>query len=159
MRYRKLGSSDLEVSEIALGSWLTYAGGVEADATRACTEVAFELGINFFDTANIYGRGAAETAWGEILSGRQRDSYILATKVFGQMSDDPEDRGLSADQIAKQIDASLARLQTDHVDLYQASGPSSRSRRRWRSPGRTSSSLRSRSTRCSGRHPKSRCSR
>ena len=120
MRYRKLGSSDLEVSEIALGSWLTYAGGIEADQTRACTEAAFEVGINFFDTANIYGRGAAETAWGEILSGRPRDSYILATKVWGQMSDDPDDRGLSRPQISKQIDASLTRLQTDHVDLYQA---------------------------------------
>jgi aryl-alcohol dehydrogenase-like predicted oxidoreductase len=120
MRFRKLGSSDLEVSEIALGSWLTYAGGVEADATRACTEAAFEAGINFFDTANVYGRGAAETAWGEILAARPRDSYILATKVWGQMSDDPDDRGLSATQIAKQIDASLARLQTDYVDLYQA---------------------------------------
>jgi aryl-alcohol dehydrogenase-like predicted oxidoreductase len=120
MRYRKLGSSDLEVSEIALGSWLTYSGGIEAEQTRACTDAAFEVGINFFDTANVYGRGAAETAWGEILSGRTRDSYILATKVWGQMSDDPDDRGLSAAQIAKQIDASLARLQTDHVDLYQA---------------------------------------
>jgi aryl-alcohol dehydrogenase-like predicted oxidoreductase len=120
LRYRKLGSSDLEVSEIALGSWLTYAGGVEEDQTRACTAAAFEVDINFFDTANVYGRGAAETAWGEILSDRPRDSYILATKVWGQMSDDPDDRGLSAAQIAKQIDASLARLQTDHVDLYQA---------------------------------------
>jgi len=120
MRYRKLGSSDLEVSEIALGAWLTYAGGIEFEQTRACTDAAFEAGINFFDTANVYGRGAAESAWGEILSGRPRDSYILATKVWGQMSDDPEDRGLSAAQIAKQIDASLARLQTDHVDLYQA---------------------------------------
>jgi aryl-alcohol dehydrogenase-like predicted oxidoreductase len=120
MRYRKLGSSDLEVSEIALGAWLTYAGGIELDQTRACTDAAFEVGINFFDTANVYGRGAAETAWGEILSDRPRDSYILATKVWGQMSDDPDDRGLSAAQIAKQIDASLARLQTDYVDLYQA---------------------------------------
>jgi aryl-alcohol dehydrogenase-like predicted oxidoreductase len=120
MRYRKLGSSDLEVSEIALGAWLTYAGGIEFDQTRACTDAAFEAGINFFDTANMYGRGAAETAWGEILSGRDRDSYILATKVWGQMSDDPDDRGLSAAQIAKQIDASLERLQTDYIDLYQA---------------------------------------
>jgi aryl-alcohol dehydrogenase-like predicted oxidoreductase len=120
MRYRKLGSSELEVSEISLGSWLTYAGGIEAEQTRACTDAAFEVGINFFDTANIYGRGAAESAWGEILSGRPRDSYILATKVWGQMSDDPTDRGLSAAQIAKQIDASLRRLRTDHVDLYQA---------------------------------------
>jgi aryl-alcohol dehydrogenase-like predicted oxidoreductase len=120
MRYRRLGSSDLEVSEISLGSWLTFAGGVGFEQTRSCTDAAFETGINFFDTANVYGRGAAESAWGEILSGRPRDAYVLATKVWGQMSDDPADRGLSATQIAKQIDASLARLQTDYVDLYQA---------------------------------------
>jgi aryl-alcohol dehydrogenase-like predicted oxidoreductase len=120
MRYRKLGSSDLEISEISLGSWLTFSGGVAAEQTRACTEAAFEAGINFFDTANVYGRGTAESAWGEILSQRPRDSYVLATKVWGQMSDDPTDRGLSAAQIAKQIDASLARLQTEYVDLYQA---------------------------------------
>jgi aryl-alcohol dehydrogenase-like predicted oxidoreductase len=120
MRYRRLGTSDLEVSEISLGSWLTYAGGVEAQVTRACTEAAFDAGINFFDTANVYGRGAAETAWGEILSVHPRDSYILATKVWGQMSDDSADRGLSAAQIDKQVDASLRRLQTDYVDLYQA---------------------------------------
>jgi aryl-alcohol dehydrogenase-like predicted oxidoreductase len=120
MNYRRIGSSDLEVSELSLGSWLTFAGGVGFEQTRACTDAAFEAGINFFDTANVYGRGAAESAWGEILSGRPRDSYVLATKVWGQMSDDPADRGLSAAQIGKQIDASLARLQTDHVDLYQA---------------------------------------
>ena len=120
MNYRRLGSSDLEVSEISLGSWLTFAGGVGFEQTRACTDAAFEAGINFFDTANVYGRGAAESAWGEILSGRQRDSYVLATKVWGQMSDDPGDRGLSAAQVGKQIDASLARLRTDYVDLYQA---------------------------------------
>jgi aryl-alcohol dehydrogenase-like predicted oxidoreductase len=120
VRYRKLGSSDLEVSEISLGAWLTFAGGIEFEQTLACTEAAFQAGINFFDTANVYGRGAAETAWGEILSKHPRGSYILATKVNGQMSDDPADQGLSAAQIAKQIDASLARLQTDYVDLYQA---------------------------------------
>jgi aryl-alcohol dehydrogenase-like predicted oxidoreductase len=120
VRYRKLGSSDLEVSEISLGAWLTYSGGIEFEQTLACTEAAFEAGINFFDTANVYGRGAAETAWGEILSKHPRESYILATKVNGQMSDDPTDQGLAATQIAKQIDASLARLQVDYVDLYQA---------------------------------------
>ena len=120
MRYRRLGSSDLEVSEISLGSWLTFAGGVGFEQTRACTDAAFDAGINFFDTANAYGRGAAESAWGEILAGRPRTSYVLATKVWGQMSDDPADRGLSAAQIGKQIDASLARLRTDYVDLYQA---------------------------------------
>src|SRR5215217_5281830 len=120
MRYRKLGSSDFEVSEISLGSWLTFSGGVAFEQTRACTDAAFEAGINFFDTANIYGRGTAESAWGEILSDRPRDSYVLATKVWGQMSDDPADQGLSAAQIAKEIDASLERLRTDYVDLYQA---------------------------------------
>ncbi len=114
---RRLGRSDLEVSEVSLGSWLTYAGGVERDQTEACTRAAFDAGINFFDTANAYGRGAAESAWGEILSDYPRDSFILATKVFFPMSD--EDRGLSAPQIAKQLDASLQRLQTDYIDLYQ----------------------------------------
>src|SRR6202050_2304977 len=105
---------------MSLGSWLTYSGGVEADQTRACTEAAFDAGITFFDTANVYGQGTAEAAWGEILSGHPRDSYVLATKVWGTMSDDPADHGLSAAQIAKQMDASLERLQTDYVDLYQA---------------------------------------
>ncbi len=117
MNFRKLGSSDVEVSEISLGSWLTYSGGVAAEQARACVDAAFEAGINFIDTANVYGRGAAETLLGEALAGRDRSSYVLATKVFFPMSD--EDRGLSAAQIHKQIDASLKRLQTDYVDLYQ----------------------------------------
>ena len=117
MNYRRLGDSDLEVSEVSLGSWLTYSGGVGREQTEACTEAAFEQGINFFDTANVYGRGAAEEVWGEILSRRPRDSYVLATKVYFPMSE--ADSGLSRAQIEKQIDASLRRLQTDHVDLYQ----------------------------------------
>ncbi|MFL6731048.1 MAG: aldo/keto reductase family protein [Sphingomicrobium sp.] len=117
MKYRKLGDSDLEVSEISLGSWLTYGVGVEADKARACLEEAFDQGINFIDTANVYGRGAAETFLGQALEGRPRDSYVLATKVYFPMSD--TDRGLSRAQIEKQIDASLQRLRTDHVDLYQ----------------------------------------
>ncbi|HLI60250.1 MAG TPA: aldo/keto reductase family protein [Solirubrobacteraceae bacterium] len=119
MELRRLGDSDLQISEIGLGSWLTYSGGVEREQTEACTRAAFEAGINFFDTANAYGRGAAESAWGEILSAYPRDSYVLATKVYFPMSDDPHDRGLSAAQIEKQLDASLRRLQTDHIDLYQ----------------------------------------
>jgi len=117
MNKRRLGSSELMVSEISLGSWLTYSGGIGRDQTEACTRAAYEAGINFFDTANAYGRGASETAWGEILSQYPRDSYILATKVFFPMSD--EDKGLSAAQIHQQIDASLKRLRTDYVDLYQ----------------------------------------
>ncbi len=117
MLYRQLGSSDLKVSEISLGSWLTYGVGVEADKARACVDRAFDLGINFIDTANAYGRGAAETVLGETLAKRPRDSYILATKLFVPMSD--TDKGLSRAQVFKQIDASLTRLRTDYVDLYQ----------------------------------------
>ena len=117
MRYRQLGDSGIEVSEISLGSWLTYSGGVGREQTRACTRAAFDAGITFFDTANVYGRGAAEEAWGEILAEHPRDSYVLATKLYFPMS--PRDRGLSARQVHKQIDASLRRLRTDHVDLYQ----------------------------------------
>ncbi|MDB4992762.1 MAG: aldo/keto reductase [Myxococcaceae bacterium] len=117
MRYRKLGSSELSVSEISLGSWLTYSGGVAREKSVACVERAFEVGINFFDTSNIYGRGAAETFLGEVLASRPRDSYVLATKLFFPMTE--KDFGLSAAQIAKQLDDSLRRLKTDHVDLYQ----------------------------------------
>jgi aryl-alcohol dehydrogenase-like predicted oxidoreductase len=117
MKYRKLGNSDLEVSEISLGSWLTYGVGVEADKARSCLDAAFDVGINFIDTANVYGRGAAETFLGEALKSRPRDSYVLATKVYFPMSD--TDSGLSRAQIEKQLDASLQRLQTDVIDLYQ----------------------------------------
>src|SRR4029079_8722998 len=117
MKYRKLGDSDLEVSEISLGSWLTYGVGVTADRARACVDRAFDLGINFIDTANVYGCGAAESFLGEILAPRPRSSYVLATKLYFPMS--ATDRGLSRAQILKQIDASLQRLRVDHVDLYQ----------------------------------------
>ena len=117
MLYRQLGSSDLHVSEISLGSWLTYGGAVDADQARTCVDMAFEVGINFIDTANTYALGGAETVLGEVLKGRPRDSYVLATKVFVPMS--ATDRGLSREQVFKQIDASLERLQTDHVDVYQ----------------------------------------
>src|SRR3954449_9180597 len=117
MKYRKLGDSDLEVSEISLGSWLTYGVGVEADQARACLEEAFAVGINFIDTANVYGRGAAETFLGDALQNRPRDSYVLATKLYFPMSE--TDRGLSRGQVEKQLDASLQRLRTDYVDLYQ----------------------------------------
>lgn len=117
MKYRKLGSSDLNVSEISLGSWLTYGVGVERDRAAACVDKAFELGINLIDTANVYGRGAAETFLGEVLKDRPRGSYVLATKLFFPMSD--RDRGLSREQVEKQLDASLRRLRTDVIDLYQ----------------------------------------
>jgi 1-deoxyxylulose-5-phosphate synthase len=117
MKYRKLGDSDLEVSEISLGSWLTYGVGVEAEKARACLDEAFDQQINFIDTANVYGRGAAETFLGEALRGRARESYVLATKLYFPMS--ATDRGLSRGQIEKQLTESLRRLRTDYVDLYQ----------------------------------------
>jgi len=116
MRYRRLGSSDLDVSEISLGSWLTFGGGVSNAQAEACVAKAFEVGINFIDTANVYSRGGAEEFLGEVLAERPRDSYVLATKLYFPMNGD---RGLSREQVFKQIDASLARLRTDYVDLYQ----------------------------------------
>ncbi|MCL2769416.1 MAG: aldo/keto reductase, partial [Solirubrobacterales bacterium] len=91
MRYRRLGSSELDVSEISLGSWLTYSGGIERERAKACVRAAFDAGVNFFDTANAYGRGAAETLLGEVLADYERDSYVLATKLYFPMSD--VDRG------------------------------------------------------------------
>jgi aryl-alcohol dehydrogenase-like predicted oxidoreductase len=117
MQYRQLGSSALRVSEISLGSWLTYGVGVERERAFACVRHALELGINFFDTANVYGRGAAETVLGEAFIGVPRDRYVLATKLFFPMNS--FDKGLSRAQVFKQLDASLKRLRTDYVDLYQ----------------------------------------
>ena len=116
MLYRRLGSSDLNISEISLGSWLTYGGGVSNRRAEACVDKAFDVGINFIDTANVYGGGAAEEFLGEVLTRRPRDSYILATKLYWPMNGD---RGLSREQVFKQIDLSLGRLRTDYVDLYQ----------------------------------------
>jgi aryl-alcohol dehydrogenase-like predicted oxidoreductase len=116
MRYRRLGSSELEVSEISLGSWLTYGGGVGRAQAEACVAKAFDVGINLIDTANVYSSGRAEQLLGEVLADRPRDSYVLATKLFFPTN---EGQGLSRDQVFKQLDASLARLRTDYVDLYQ----------------------------------------
>ena len=117
MRYRKLGSSDLDVSEISLGSWLTYGVGVDRANAVACVRRALDLGVTLIDTANVYGRGAAETFLGEALAEVPRASYVLATKLMGDMGGG--DKGLSRAQVFKQIDASLTRLKVDHVDLYQ----------------------------------------
>jgi aryl-alcohol dehydrogenase-like predicted oxidoreductase len=117
VKYRRLGDSELTVSEIAFGSWLTTSGGVEKDLAIACVHRALDLGVTLIDTANVYGRGIAETVLGEALAGLPRDNYVLATKIYFPMTE--TDRGLSAAQITKQLDASLARLNVDYVDLYQ----------------------------------------
>jgi aryl-alcohol dehydrogenase-like predicted oxidoreductase len=118
VEYRPLGDSGQSVSEICLGSWLTYGGAVERERAIECIDAAFEAGINFIDTANVYSGGRAEEFLGEALTNRQRESYVLATKVHAEMPDGG--KGLSRAQILTQIDASLARLRTDYVDLYQA---------------------------------------
>jgi aryl-alcohol dehydrogenase-like predicted oxidoreductase len=117
MEKRELGDSGVQVTTVALGSWLTYSGGIGREQTEACTRAAFDAGITLFDTANVYGTGASERAWGEILGDYPREEYVLATKVYFPMG--PRDRGLSRKQILKQIDGSLERLRTDYVDLYQ----------------------------------------
>jgi aryl-alcohol dehydrogenase-like predicted oxidoreductase len=114
---RRLGDSDLRVPEICLGTWTTFGGSLSEDAAVALVDAAFDCGVNFFDTANVYSQGRSEEVLGRALAGRPRDSYMVATKVYGEMPDG--DRGLSREQVLKQIDASLARLQLDFVDLYQ----------------------------------------
>ena len=117
MRYRPLGDSDLHVSEICLGTWTTFGGSLEDEAAIALVDAAFDQGINFFDTANVYSEGRSEEVLGRALAGRPRDSFVVATKVYGEMPNG--ERGLSREQVLKQIDDSLVRLQLDHVDLYQ----------------------------------------
>ncbi len=117
MNYRQLGSSDLQVSAIGFGSWLTFTDPQRKSVATACVHRALERGINFLDTANIYGKGAAETVLGEALTGIGRDRYVLATKLFFPMTE--RDRGLSAAQVRKQLEASLRRLRVEYIDLYQ----------------------------------------
>jgi voltage-dependent potassium channel beta subunit len=118
MKYRKLGGTGLKVSEISLGSWLTYGGYVERENAVKSIETAYDLGINFFDTANVYEKGAAEELVGEALKAYPRESYVLATKVFWPMGEGPNDRGLSRKHVIEQCNASLKRLGHDYVDIY-----------------------------------------
>jgi aryl-alcohol dehydrogenase-like predicted oxidoreductase len=117
MNLRQLGDSDLRVSEICLGTWTTFGGSLPEPDAFAVVDAAFEHGINFFDTANVYSEGRSEEVLGRALASRPREEYIVATKVFGTAPDGG--RGLSREQILKQIDASLDRLGMDFVDLYQ----------------------------------------
>lgn len=119
MRYRKLGKWGPKLSAVGLGSWLTYGRALDRDTAAGCVREAYERGINFFDTANVYARGAAEEFLGGVLAEFARDSIFLATKVYFPMGDGPNDRGLSRKHIFEQIDGSLRRLQVDYVDLYQ----------------------------------------
>ncbi len=119
MQYRTLGHSGLKLSVIGLGSWLTYGSSVDAATARDCVMRAYERGVNFIDTANVYAKGAAEEVLAPVLKGLHRDALVLATKVYFPMGMSPNERGLSRKHIRDQIHASLRRLQTDYVDLYQ----------------------------------------
>jgi 1-deoxyxylulose-5-phosphate synthase len=118
MQFRRLGNGPLDVSELSFGTWLTVAGGVAHNQAIRCIHVAIDHGINLFDTANQYGAGSAEQNLGEALRAYPRDRYLIATKLYFPVGDEP-DRGLSAAQIEKQLDLSLQRLNVDVIDLYQ----------------------------------------
>ena len=120
MEFRRLGRSGLKVSEISYGNWLTHGSQVEADAAHACVKEALEVGITTFDTADVYAGTKAEAVLGEALKGVKRESYELFTKVYWPTGSGINERGLSRKHILESCDASLRRLQTDHIDLYQA---------------------------------------
>lgn len=118
MKYRHLGNTGLKVSAVSLGSWLTYGGYVANENAVNTILKAYDLGINFFDTANVYMRGAAEKVVGKAIKAFPRESIVLSTKVFFPMGEGPNDRGLSRKHIMEQAEASLKRLDVDYVDLY-----------------------------------------
>ncbi|MHC5011948.1 MAG: aldo/keto reductase family protein [Planctomycetota bacterium] len=119
MEYRQLGRSGLRVSEVVLGSWLTFGSSVDAEGTAACVRAALDEGIQTFDTADVYARGEAERVLGAALAGVRRSDIVLASKCFWPMSDGPNDRGLSRKHVMESAAASLRRLGTDYLDLYQ----------------------------------------
>ncbi|GIQ70265.1 aldo/keto reductase [Xylanibacillus composti] len=118
MQYNRLGRTGLKVSNISLGSWLTYANSVEQEKATTIIDKAYELGVNFFDTANVYVTGEAEKIVGAALNKYPRESYVLATKVYFPMGEGPNDKGLSRKHVFEQLHASLKRLNHDYVDIY-----------------------------------------
>ncbi len=120
MQYRRLGDAGIQLSEIGLGGWLTFGNALDANSARPIFAKAFDCGINFFDTANIYATGKCEEVFGEVLKEQRRDGYVLATKLFWPMNKGPNDRGLSRKHIMEQCHASLKRMKVDYIDLYQA---------------------------------------
>ena len=119
MKYRQLGSSGLRVSEVALGGWLTQGRTIDDATTESIVRRAFDLGVVFFDTADIYNKGEAEIAMGKAIKDLRREDVVVATKCFFPMSDNPNDRGLGRKHVIESLHASLRRLQLDYVDLFQ----------------------------------------
>src|SRR5215469_10850178 len=120
MEYRHLGRSGLIISEIAYGNWITHGSQVEEDAARLCVEAALDEGITCFDTADVYAGTRAEEVLGRALRGVRRESVEIFTKVYWPLGNGPNDRGLSRKHITESLHASLRRLGTDYLDLYQA---------------------------------------
>ncbi len=120
VEFRRLGRSGLNVSQIAFGNWLTHGSQVEEDAAVACVHAALDVGITTFDTADVYAGTAAESVLGRALAGQRREGLEIATKVYWPTGPGPNDGGLSRKHILESCSASLRRLQTDHIDLYQA---------------------------------------
>jgi aryl-alcohol dehydrogenase-like predicted oxidoreductase len=119
MHYRRLGDAGIKLSEIGLGGWLTFGNALDKTIARSIFKKAFDVGINFFDTANAYAGGKCEEAWGTLLKDYPRNTYVLATKLFFPTSQGVNDRGLSRKHIMEQVNISLRRLKTDYIDLYQ----------------------------------------
>uniref|UniRef100_A0AAU2W1M8 Aldo/keto reductase family protein n=1 Tax=Streptomyces sp. NBC_00008 TaxID=2903610 RepID=A0AAU2W1M8_9ACTN len=120
MEFRRLGRSGLTISEIAYGNWLTHGSQVEEDAALACIRAALDAGITTFDTADVYAQTRAEAVLGRALKDERREGLEIFTKVYFPTGPGQNDRGLGRKHIMESIDNSLRRLQTDHVDLYQA---------------------------------------
>ena len=119
MQYRPLGRCGTKVSAFGLGGWTTYGGSMKDEAAvRAILHAAFERGVNFFDSADVYARGEAERVMGKALAELPRHRLVISTKVFWPMSDDVNDRGLSRKHVMESIERSLTRLGTDYVDVY-----------------------------------------
>jgi aryl-alcohol dehydrogenase-like predicted oxidoreductase len=120
MKFRFLGDTGVQVSELALGSWLTYGAAVGISQTRACVKAAFDLGINLFDTADVYADGRAEQTLGGILKDFPRSEYVIATKCFFPHADKPGSGGLSRQHVFACVEGNLRRLRVDEIDILQA---------------------------------------
>jgi aryl-alcohol dehydrogenase-like predicted oxidoreductase len=120
MEHRHLGRSGLKVSEIAYGNWITHGSQVEEEAARACVAAALEEGVTTFDTADVYAGTRAEEVLGRALEGQRRESVEIFTKVYWPTGPGVNDRGLSRKHIMESAHASLRRLRTDYIDMYQA---------------------------------------
>ena len=118
MQYRRLGDAGMKVSTVSLGGWINFENKIPANEAEGIIRTAIDGGVNFFDLADVYAQGEAERWMGRMLADYSRQTLVISTKVFGRMSDDPNDRGLSRKHIMENIDKSLQRLGTDYVDIY-----------------------------------------